>query len=103
MNLVAESPRRNFRRWYGTCLWIQTLKTITAHLDSRHHEIETTLCCKLARWTQDHFVQEASQTDLEPGQFISAEPNVSVPRPGLAECSSPIAVFWFVSTPIFSR
>jgi len=28
---------------------------VTAHLDSRHHEIETVLCRKLARWTQDNF------------------------------------------------
>ena len=28
---------------------------ITAHFDSRHTEIETVLCRKLARWAQDNF------------------------------------------------
>ena len=28
---------------------------ITAHFDSRHHEIENVLCRKLARWAQDNF------------------------------------------------
>jgi len=28
---------------------------VKSHFDSRHHEIETVLCRKLARWTQDNF------------------------------------------------
>jgi len=43
---------------------------VTAHLDSRHHEIETTLCRKLARWTQDHFViLQACDPPMPPGAY----------------------------------
>jgi hypothetical protein len=49
---------------------------LKAHFDSRHHEVETVLCRKLARWTLDNFsALQTCDPPLPPGAYSRVADN----------------------------
>jgi len=67
---IGELPETLHDRSIRIWLLPAQPEQVKSHFDSRHHEIETVLCRKLARWTQDNFAAlQTCDPSLPPGAY----------------------------------